>query len=195
MTHQRRALVAVMPALLLVSLSGCSLLSSATTTPVTGVPACVPGHTWTTDLKDLDGQLKKYLTTHGYPTATVVSTGTQTLNWPDSDNVTVATDYTTVVSVTNADATITKLSEVHQGASSGTIYLNGSIAVPRNWVASSFTVKATADVNGVASKTVPFTLPNTVLNDEVALDLTCNSTTMTMLGHSAVMTIKWDRAK
>jgi hypothetical protein len=196
MKPSRRAQAIIAPALLLVALSGCSLLSPADATPTTGVPACVPGHTWSTDLKDLDAQLTAYLAKHGYPTATVVSTGSQTLDWPDSDNVKLATDYTTVVTIPNGDGTvITTVTEIHKGPATGTIYLNGPIAVPRNWDNSAFSLKATADVNGTPSETVPLTLPKTVLDDEVALDVTCDSKTMTMLAHSALITVKWDRTK
>lgn len=196
MNHSRRVAAIVAPALLLVSLSGCSLLSSNDAEPVTGVPACIPGHTWSTDLKDLDVQLGTYLTKHGYPTATVVSTGSQTLEWPDSDKVKLTTDYTTVVSVPNADGTVvTHVTEVHKGPASGIIYLNGPIAVPRDWDDSSFKLTATADVNGTASETLPFEIPKTVLNDEVALDMTCDGKTMTSLAHGALVTIKWDRTK
>ncbi|MEP6479348.1 MAG: hypothetical protein ABJB03_08155 [Rhodoglobus sp.] len=196
MNHSRRALAIVAPALLLVALSGCSLLSTQDAEPTTGVPACVPGHTWSTDLKDLDAQLTAYLTKHGLPTATVVSTGSQTLEWPDSDKVKLTTDYTTVVSVPNVDGTVvTKITEVHKGPASGIIYLNGPIAVPRDWDDSAFKMTATADINGTATEPLPFAVPETVLNDEVALDVTCDGKSMTMLAHGALVTIKWDRTK
>jgi hypothetical protein len=156
----------------------------------------VPGHTWKTDLADLDKQLLGYLTTHGVPASAVVSTGSQELEWAEDGAVTLTTDYSTVVTVPNGDGTvITTVTETHKGPSTGNIFLNGPVAVPRDWDGSAFAVEITTDVNGAPAETPPFAIPRTVLDDTVALELTCSGKTMTSLAHNALVTITWTRCR
>lgn len=194
MNRSRTAIAILSTTIILSALSGCALAGGSSSEPLTGVPGCVPGHTWKTDLVDLDKQLLSYLTSHGVKATEVVSTGSQEIVWAEDGTVELNTDYTTVVTVPNKDGSvITTVTEVHKGPSTGSIYLNGPIAVPREWDASAFSLDVTAEVGGKPVETPPFSIPATVLDDTVALDVTCNGSTMTTLAHNAVVTLTWTR--
>lgn len=190
----RGVTAAALSVLLVAGLSGCSLLEPAgTNKPPSGMSACALGHTWTLDVGKLADAVKADLVKQNVAVASVAIDGTQTLEWDSESKVVLTTDYTTTITATPAaDQTIT-VKNTHKGTSTGVAYINAEVAIPRNWDATGLSVKSTADLNGAALDPIPFTVPETDLDDSVGLEMTCDGDGMTTHPRGTEITQTWTR--
>ena len=192
----RRAAMVVVPALVIFSLGGCSLLQAQGTGLVlTGAAACAQGHTWTVDTKDIAAQVLADLVKRKITATKVDDAGTQTLEWLATGEMTVTTDYTLTVTATPAADQTLIATQVHKGTATGKAYVNSDVAIPRNWDASSVSVTTKFALNDKAvPDPAPFTIPATDFDDSVGIELTCNGTNMTTHPRASVITQKWTRS-
>lgn len=190
MFRQRIAVLAL-PGVVLFALSGCSLLTAPGPDPLTGTAACAQGHTWTADLATLGPQVIEDLKRSGITVTDVTVTGSLTLDWTIEGPAKLANDY--VVTVTSAPAAdqILTITETVSGTATGAAYINGEVAIPRNWDASAVTTKTVADNNGVAVDPLPFTIPRVNFDDSVGLELTCSPGALTTHPRGTRITQSW----
>jgi len=194
----RRAAIVALPALLVFGLTGCSLLQAkdADNTP-TGIASCALGHTWKVDTTDLAAKVLTALKKNGLPVTAVTADGTQTLDWSTKGAVSVASDYTLVVTLTPAAGQSTVATQTHKGTETGKAYIDGQVAIPRGWNSSNFTVATKFVINGKEKATAdpdPFTIIETDFNDSVGLELTCTGDTMTTHPRGRQITQSWKRS-
>jgi hypothetical protein len=190
-SRSRTALVAASATLVMGGLSGCALLQPAVEEVVlSDIALCTMGHTWTLDTTDLATQLLTELQRDHAVTA-VDAAGTKTIEWGADNIVTVASDLTITVTAGTAEAPTT-LTQTQAGSASGKVYINGDIAIPRRW-SSDIEIETTAESAGAELEQLPFTLPGTAFDDTVGLELTCDSTTLTVHPRGAAITQKWTR--
>lgn len=190
-----RAVVASVGSLALVaSLSGCSLLDNSTTEePLTGVAACALGHTWQLDMTDLGAQLLAELQRQKVPATEVVASGTQTIDWGTDSRLTLDSDFEIrITAPIAADQTITVVS-TYGGSATGAAFINGEVAIPRDWKGADQTSETVADNNGTPLETVPWAIPSVQIDDTVGLELTCDGSTMTIHPRGSKITQTWTR--
>jgi len=191
----RRTALFALPVLVVVGLSGCSLLQpQGTGVALTGSAACAQGHTWSLDTKDLAAQVLADLTKRKVAATKVDSSGTQTMDWATTGEMTITSNYTLTVTATPAAGQTLVATDVHSGTATGKAYVNSDVAIPRNWNAKSFSVATTFTLNDKAvPDPAPFTIATTDFDDTVGIELTCSGTTMTTHPRGSVITQKWTR--
>jgi hypothetical protein len=187
----RRATGAAAAILVAVSLAGCSLVQTAQPAPLTGIAACALGNTWTLDTAKLAEDVQAELLTRGV-TATVVTDGSQSLDWGLDSKVVLDTDYTITLSSGAADQQMV-VTDKHSGKSTGIAYINSEVAIPRDWDASGLNVKTTAALNGVEQEALPYTLVQTDIDDSVGVELTCDGGTLTTHQRGSDLTLTWSK--
>lgn len=194
MFSARAAVASVGSLALVASLSGCSLVDSSTEPePLTGVAACALGHTWQLDMADLGAQILAELQRQKVPASEVVASGTQTLDWGTDSRLTLDTDFEVrITAPIAADQTVTVVS-TYGGSATGTAFINGEVAIPRDWKGDDQTVETVADNNGTPLETVPWAIPVVQIDDTVGLELTCDGSTMTVHPRGSKITQTWTR--
>ena len=186
----RKAALAL-PALLVLTLGGCALLEPAgTNAPLTGIAACALGHTWTQDFEGLKQYITDELGRNGIAATGVTFTGEQTLVWNEKSHMTISGDYTVAVTTAEAEEKTLTVTEAHSGTASGPAYINGDVAIPRNWD-NKLGWETTADLSGEAFEAPPYGLPTTAFDDSVGLILTCDGNTMTIHPRGSKLTQTW----
>jgi len=193
MFNRQRIVAVALPALVMLTLSGCSLLSAPGPAPLTGTAACAQGHTWTASLEDLSTQVSDSLKASGVPVSAVTTTGELTLDWNVQGHVVLKGDYVITVTAAPAADQLITLVETHTGSATGAAYVNGEVAIPRKWDASQVQVETTANNNGAALDPLPFTVPNTTFDDSVGLELTCSGSDLTTHPRGGGITQTWTR--
>jgi hypothetical protein len=164
---------------LLVTLSGCALLEPAVDEEVlSDVALCTMGHTWSLDTADLAAQLLAELQKNHPDITAVDANGEVTLDWGTDSVVDMASDLTIVVTAGTAEAPVV-VTETLAGTGGGRTYINADVAIPRTW-ANDVEVETTAKNAGVDLEAPPFALPDTVIDDAVGLELTCDGNTLTI---------------
>lgn len=184
-----------LPALLIVTLSGCfpgGSGGSASPGPA-GLAGCVQGHTWHLDVEDAASQLATHFQGTGLSVTSVTGTGEQTMKW-DADGATdIETNNLTYdIAIAQSASINLELKQVHNGPATGTFTIEGTTAVPSDWDASAYTVTTQSTINGVAGPAGAIDLPNDELGG-VELSLTCSGTTLTTLANDGIITWKWTR--
>ena len=186
----RKAALAL-PAVLVLTLGGCALLEPAgTNVPLTGIAACALGHTWTQDFEGLKQQIIDSLGKNGIAATGVTFTGEQTMTWDEKSHMTLKGDYTIAVTTAEAEEKTLTVTEAHSGTASGAAYINGDVAIPRNWD-NKLGWDTTADLSGEALEAPPYGLPATTFDDAVGLILTCDGDTMTISPRGTKLTQTW----
>lgn len=197
MSTAQRFTALVIPAALIFTLGGCSLLTTGgDQAPLTGIAACALGHTWSLDTAALAEQVKTSLTKDGVAVQDVTVDGTQTMDWTVEGHVTLTSDYTmTITSVPAADQLLT-VKTVHSGTTTGAAYINGEVAIPRKWNDGKFSIDVTADNTGteVPRGEIPYAVPATDFDDSVGLELTCNGNELTTHPRGTTITQTWAKA-
>lgn len=198
MNTTRRASLVALPAALLLALSGCALTEAPDTrVELEGTAACAQGHTWSVNLEDLSAQLMGQMQTNGIAATAIVPAGTQTIEWTERGNVRITSDYTLTITATfPAEGQTTTVVETHSGVTTGQAFVNGSIAIPRDWDTEEAVVSATADIDGAPQEAVPegFTVPASIIDDQLGLELACDGTTMTVHPRGEKLTQTWTRS-
>ncbi len=194
MFHKRTAMVAGSTAIVL-ALGGCSLLETGgSEEPLSGIAACALGHTWQLDFEDLAAKLTAELQAEGVPVVSVTAAGTQELEWTTQGHVDLTTDFDITITATPAaDQTIT-IVQRHSGSATGAAYINGEVAIPRNWDGSAQNIETTGDNNGTPLESIPWEIPWTGIDDTVGLQLTCDGTTLTIHPRGEKIVQTWTRS-
>lgn len=193
----RRAAMVALPALLVFGLTGCSLLQAkdASSAP-TGIAACALGHAWKLDTADLAKQVDAALKKNGLPVTTVTADGSQTFDWKINGDVSVSSDYTVVVTLTPAAGQSTVATRAHKGTATGEAYINGGVAIPRNWKNTDSAAVTTFVINGkdkVAADPEPYVMVTTDFDDSAGLEMTCSGNAMTTHARGSQITQSWKR--
>jgi len=190
----RKAALAL-PAVLVLTLGGCALLEPAgTNVPLTGIAACALGHTWTQDFEGLKQYITDDLGKNGIAATGVTFTGEQTMTWDDKAHVVITSDYSVAVTTAEAEDKTLTVTENHTGTASGAAYINGDVAIPRNWK-NELSYEAVADSNGEPLEAAPYAVPNTSFDDAVGLILTCDGSTLTIHPRGSQLTQTWTLVK
>lgn len=190
----RKAALAL-PALLVLTLGGCALLEPAgTNVPLTGIAACALGHTWTQDFEGIKQQITDDLSKKGINATGITVTGEQTMEWTEKSQMSISGDYTIAVTTAEAEDKTLTVTEAHHGTASGAAYINGDVAIPRNWE-TTFGWDTTADLSGETLEAPPYGLPVTVFDDSVGLILTCDGDTLTIHPRGSKLTQTWNLVK
>lgn len=196
MTTARRMIAFVLPATLIVGLSGCALIEPAVSQdPPSALETCALGSTWTLDLTLLEEQVNAALTGDRVKVTAVDAQGAQTLDWSSKSDLVITTDYTLTVTVEPAAEQVIAITEVHRGSAQGKAYINGDVAIPRDWDGGDFTVEDTATNNGVALETIPYPMPRLVIDDSVGLEMTCTDGTMTVHPRGGDVTLTYTKGE
>jgi hypothetical protein len=195
MVSIRRAGILVLPAALLLGLSGCALLEPAgSDEPPTALQQCAMGHTWTLNVDKLAEQVLAVLTDSGVTAPTVTGTGSQTFTWQLDGAVSVETDYDLAITATPAADQAITVTQTHKGTASGEIFINAEVAIPRNWDGTGHKVETTGELNGAAIEEIPFAVPATDFDDAVGIELTCDGDTLTTHPRGTAVTQTWTKA-
>lgn len=182
-------------AALLIGQSGCALLEPATSEdPPTALQRCAIGHTWKLDVNDVATQVLTLLTAEGVVAPTVVGDGSQTLVWKPDGTLTIDTDYKFSITATPAADQAITITQTHSGTATGQAFINGDVAIPRNWDGSGMIVDTVAALNGTVLDEVPFAIPESDFDDAVGLELTCDGDTLTTHPRGTSITQKWSKA-
>jgi len=190
----RKAALAL-PAVLVLTLGGCALLEPAgTNVPLTGIAACALGHTWTQDFEGLKQQITDVLGKNGIAATGVTFTGEQIMTWDEKAHMTITGDYSVAVTTAEAEEKTLTVTEAHSGTASGAAYINGDVAIPRNWD-NKLTSDASADLSGEPLEAPPYGLPVTTFDDAVGLILTCDGDTLTIHPRGTQLTQTWTLVK
>lgn len=190
----RRAALAL-PIVLVLTLGGCALLEpEGTNEPLTGIAACALGHTWTQDFEGLKQQITDELSKRGIAATGVTFTGEQTMEWDEKAQMTVSGDFSVAVTTAEADEKTLTLTEAHSGTASGAAYVNGDVAIPRNWK-NEFTIQGSADLSGEVVDPLPYALAPITFDDSVGLILTCDGNTLTIHPRGTKLTQTWTLVK
>jgi hypothetical protein len=185
----RRVVGAASAVLLATGLAGCALVQGNPPEPLTGIAACALGNTWKLDTVALSEAIQAELATRGI-TATVVTDGSQTLDWGLDSKMVFDTDYTTTITSGAEDQQMV-VTDKHSGTSSGIAYINSEVAIPRKWDGSGLTVTTTAALNGAEQEALPYTLVQTDIDDSVGVEITCDGGTLTTHQRGNDLTLTW----
>lgn len=195
MVSIRRAGILVLPAALLLGLSGCALLQPAgSDEQPTALQQCAIGHTWSLDVDKLAEQVLGVLTENGVAAPTVTGSGSQSFQWQLDGAVSVETDYKLAITATPAADQAITVTETHKGTATGEMFINAEVAIPRNWDSTGHKVEATGELNGAAIEELPFVLPVTDFDDAVGIELTCDGDTLTTHPRGGAVTQTWTKA-
>jgi hypothetical protein len=177
---------------LVIGLSGCALATpSGGDEPLSGIAQCALGKTWKLDMSAIAEQIKANLVKKGIAVSNVVAEGDQTFSWTIDGRVDVATDYTVTVTSSPAADQVVVVTSTHNGPMTGKAYINGEVAIPRDWDATGLDVKTKATLGGQPLDPVPFALPKTDIDDAVGLELTCDGGTLTTHPRGTDITQTW----
>lgn len=195
MTTARRMIAFVLPTALLASLSGCALIEPAVSQdPPSAMETCALGSVWALDLTLLEEQVTAALTGDRVKVTAVDAQGSQSLDWSSKSDLVITTDYTVTVTVEPKAEQIIAITEVHRGSARGKAYINGDVAIPRDWEGGDFTLEDTATNNGEAMETVPYAMPRLVIDDSVGLEMTCTDGTMTIHPRGSDVTLTYTKS-
>lgn len=193
MFHRRSAAV-VASAVLVFGLGGCALLEpSGGPQPLTGIAACAQGHTWALNFEDVAAKVLAEMQAEGAPVTAVVATGEQTLDWDLQGHVVLTTDFDLTITATPAADQLITIVESHAGRATGAAYINGEVAIPRNWDGSGMNVEAVGDNNGTPLETIPWEIPWIGIDDSVGLELTCDGENLTIHPRGEKIIQLWTR--
>jgi len=182
-------------AVALTALAGCAVLEPNTPElPPTELELCATGQTWNVDVAGLATQVLAILQENGIAATAVTGAGTETFAWSLFGDAVVESDYSLTILVPAADGQVLTVSQTISGTSSGKAYINGTVAIPRNWDATGLETEAIADLGGVVQETVPFAIPQTTFDDKVGIELTCAGTSMTTAPRGEPIIQAWTRA-
>lgn len=191
MSYRQRATALALPVLLAVALSGCSLVTPPGPPAPTGTAACALGRTWKADLAALSTQISDTLKRSGIAVTEVSTTGSITFDWNVAGRVVLGNNYVlTIKTAPAADQVLTVVQTV-SGEETGAAYINGEVAIPRNWDKSAVTSAVVANNNGTPVDPVPFTLPQVTFDDSVGLELTCAGSALTTHPRGGQITQSW----
>ncbi len=194
MRASRLAAVAVW-AVALTALAGCAVLEPNTPeAPPSDLELCAKGQTWNVDVADLATQVLAILQENGIAATEVTGTGTETFAWSQLGDAVVQSDYSLTILVPAADGQVLTVVQKISGESTGKAFINGTVAIPRNWDATGLETVATADLGGVAQEAVPFAIPQTTFDDKVGIEVTCTGTSMTTAPRGEPISQSWTRA-
>lgn len=173
------------------SLAGCSLVEVAPPAPLSGLAACALGSTWNLDTAKLAQDVQAELGTRGI-TATVAADGSQTLDWDLESHIVLTADYT--LTITDGEGETQRVvTDKHSGTSTGIAYINGEVAIPRNWDAKDLVVTTTATQAGAPLEAVPYTLVRTDIDDSVGVQLTCDGSALTTQQRGSDLILSWSK--
>lgn len=183
-----------LPAVLILTLGGCSLLEpSGTNVPLTGIAACALGHTWTQNFEPLKEQITATLSKRGINPTGVTFTGDQTMTWDDKAHMVITSNYSVAVTTPETEDRVLTVTETHSGTASGAAYINGDVAIPRKWD-DKFSIAAVADISGEPLDP-SYSIPATDFDDAVGLILTCDADTLTISPRGSQLTQTWTLVK
>lgn len=194
MDSTRRAGYIMLPAALLIGLSGCALIEPSGSIDVpTALQSCAMGHTWNLNVDDLATQVLTVLTAEGVASPTVSASGTQALTWGTDGSVTMDTDYELAITAAPAADQAITVTQSHKGSVTGQAFINGDFAIPRAWDGSGLKVDTVGQLNDAALDPVPFAIPATDLDDSVGIEITCDGDTLTTHPRNGPVTQTWSK--
>lgn len=196
-----RTAALVIPAALLLSLTGCFGGGSGGTGGSGDTPeepaaagdnktACISGKTWVLDLNDLASQLASQLSSNGLNVTQSESAGRQTFTFDQDGTVTSTVDVTYTITIVNDDLTLT-LVQTQGGDPGGEwAWLGDSTTVTfANWDNAGYSVQNQMLVNGVASDN-QITIPSDTLGG-TNMETECSGSTLSTHVVSSPFTQHW----
>ncbi|MCY7411873.1 MAG: hypothetical protein LH471_02365 [Salinibacterium sp.] len=194
MRTSRLAAVGVYAAAL-AALAGCAVLEPNTPElPPSELELCAQGQTWNVDVAGLATQVLAILQANGVAATEVQGAGTETFTWSEIGDVVIDSDYSLTILVPAADGQVLTVSQTISGTSTGKAYINGTVAIPRNWDGTELEIVAKADLAGVVQESVPFAIPQTTFDDKVGIELKCTGTSMMTNPRGEPISQSWTRA-
>lgn len=195
MTRRRAATAAALPLAALAVLSGCALVEPQTSQdPPTALEQCALGHQWRLDTQDLALRLQELLTAEGITVTELTVSGSQLLDWSETGHVVLEVDQTITAMLPPPSEEQERLFvEHHEGVATGRAYINATVAIPRRWDAGELDSRTTATLDGVEEETLPFELPQTVIDDALGLHVTCEGGTLTLQQRGRDLITRWAR--
>ncbi|MCS0499041.1 hypothetical protein [Protaetiibacter mangrovi] len=207
---RRTATALVVPAALLVTLTGCTFgvvgggSGSGSTPGADGgasLPAdaalasCIAGD-WHADLDDAASQIGSFLAGNGLNVTASTASGTQDLT-VDADGLDFENAMTFVITIDTGDGIVMTVTQTHAGTVTAVWSWEGDPAETSatmhfsDFDNSTYTVQNTVDINGTAVST-PIEAPDYVAGD-VPLEVTCSGDTMTTHPTESPFTTTWHR--
>jgi hypothetical protein len=172
------------------ALGGCSLSAFGGNDEVlTGAAACALDHTWALDLEDYSAQLLLELQDDNARITAVSAAGEQSLVWGLDGFATLTTDYTVSITENVSEGVVKAIEQVRSGKSTGLLTVHGTTAVPSEWE-EDYTVTTTVD--GVAPEVEP-AIHDPLIDDSVAIEITCDGGALSTHAHQDNMIMKWIR--
>ncbi|MGL4339574.1 MAG: hypothetical protein ACRCSP_03995 [Rhodoglobus sp.] len=194
MFSPQRAAITVLSAALVLSLGGCTLTGpQGTEAGLSKLAACAQDSLWSLDTDVLAESMKTALAQQGVTATGVTAEGGQIMTWGRDGSVALQSDYTLTITTSPAADQVLTVTTTHKGTARGASYINGEVAIPRNWDASKTVVKSTGDLNGTAVDPLPFGIPNVDMNDTVGIEITCNGDTLTTQPRGGTVIHTWKR--
>jgi hypothetical protein len=191
----RRLAALSVSAAMMISVAGCAVLEPNTPEiPPTELELCAQGNSWNLDVSGVATELLATLQANGVAATEVKGAGTETFTWSELGDVAITSDYTMTILMPAADGQVLTVAHTVSGTATGKAYINGTVAIPRNWDSSAFEVAATADIGGVPQESVPFAIPQTSFDDKVGIELTCTGESMTTAPRGEPIIQAWSRA-
>jgi hypothetical protein len=204
-TKSAAAAVAI-PALLLLALAGCAPGGGGgtgddggaeTNGPAPdaegGAAACAPGHVWSADIDDMAEQLHQQYLDSGTPVTETTATGSQVLDWGADGAIQLDTDYTFTVVADLGEGLVMTMNQHHHGPTTGTLTIDGEVAVASDFDSSGYLVDNAIDINGTASE-APIDLPDEGWGEGVNLEIvSCDDTTLKTFATGGFVTQTWTR--
>ena len=172
-------------------LSGCSVLTGPEQDPLDPIAQCAYGHVWNADLAGLAEQLLPVLR-ESVDGTEMIADGTLNLEWSGRGSVAMTADYA-MTGRANWSGGLATVTERHTGTVTGGLLITDEIAVPKKWNTEELSTEVTSDIAGAAQEQPQFALPQSLPNDVVGLEVTCEDTTLTTHARGADSTITWTR--
>jgi hypothetical protein len=190
MSRVHRLKLAIPAVAMVLALGGCSLSAFGGDDDVlTGAAACALGHTWALDLEDYSAQLLLELQDDNAKVTAVSAVGEQSLDWDIQGIAALTTDYTVTITENVSEGVVKTTEQVRRGESAGLLTLHGTTAVPSDWEED---YTATTTVDGATPETEP-TIYDPLIDDSVAIEITCDGKAMTTHAHQDNLIMKWIR--
>ena len=177
-------------------LGGCSVIETQVPEHVpSAVEACAMGSTWSLDMEALQAQVVAGFANAKVSVSEVVVEGSQKLDWTAEGGVTITSDYTIrATAPSDVEETPYVVTQTISGVSTGRAFFSDVVAIPRDWDTSKLTIETTAVKGEEALEAPPFSVPKTIVDDVVGLEVQCTDDSMTTHGRGTKLTLTWIRA-
>lgn len=193
---KRRFALLAAPVVALASVGGCALVEPQTSEEaLSPLAQCALGSEWQLDLEDLAAQVQTMLQRDGVNVTAVTAAGSQHLDWTEQGHVTLEVDYAIEATMPGpAEGQVFTVTETSKGTVTGRAFINGTVAIPRNWDTSDLETDRVATLDGAEQEVPPFLLPPTLFDDGLGLVTSCEGDELTLQQRGRDLVQHWSRA-